>query len=245
MSIPALQVEQLSRHFPLPGGGRLTAVDQISFEVQAGSVFGLLGANGAGKTTAMRMLATLIQPSAGTARVCGFDVVKDAPDVRRRVGYLSASSGLPTRVTCREVLQLFAGLQHLDRPSEAVDLAIERYGISDFAQQRIETLSTGMRQRVRIACAAIHDPPVLVVDEPTAGLDVIASDRLLDSLLEARRRGATVVFSTHVLREAEKICDRIGIIDEGRLVREGTVADHLAATGTSSLEGAFLATVTA
>lgn len=243
MGDATIQVTELSRTFPLPGGTTITAVDQISFEVESGTVFGLLGANGAGKTTAMRMLATLVKPSGGSARVCGFDVVEQPGEVRRRVGYLSASSGLPTRVTCREVLALFAGLQHLPAAEHAVERAIERFGIEDFSEQRIETLSTGMRQRVRIACAAIHEPPVLVVDEPTAGLDVVASDRLLDSLLAARDRGTTVVFSTHVLREAERICDRIAIIDEGRLVRSGTVAELQHATATDSLEGAFVATV--
>lgn len=245
MADAAIDVQHLTRTFPLPGGGEVTAVQAITFEVQRGTIFGLLGANGAGKTTAMRMLATLVRPSAGTARVCGFDVVDQATEVRRRVGYLSASSGLPTRVTCREVLELFAGLQQLEHPREAIERAIERFGITAFADQRIETLSTGMRQRVRIACATVHDPPVLVVDEPTAGLDVVAADRLLEGLRDARDRGATVVFSTHVLREAEKICDRIGIIDAGALVRAGSVPELIEATGTHSLEAAFLATVSA
>lgn len=241
----AIVAEALSRTFPMPGGAPVTAVAELSFTVAPGEVFGLLGANGAGKTTAMRMLATLTRPSSGTARICGHDILRDPARVRACLGYLSASSGLPTRVTCREVLELFAGLQHLPRPAEAVERAIDRFGIRDFADRRIETLSTGMRQRVRIASAAVHDPPVLVVDEPTAGLDVVAADRLLDSLLEARGRGTAVVFSTHVLREAEKICDRIAILHEGRLRRTGTLAELQAQTGTNSLEGAFLRTVAA
>lgn len=239
----AIQADQLVRTYPLPDGQHFTAVDRLSFSVATGEVYGLLGSNGAGKSTTMRMLATLIRPTHGTARVMGHDVVTHASTVRASLGYLSATSGLPTRVTCREVLVFFAGLQQLETPNDAADQAIEHFGITAFAGRRIETLSTGMRQRVRIAAAAIHDPPVLLLDEPTAGLDLVAADRLLDAILEARSRGTSVVFSTHILREATRICDRIGIIDAGRLKAEGTVEELKAQTGASSLDEAFLALV--
>jgi sodium transport system ATP-binding protein len=220
------------------------AVWELSLSVGAGEVYGLLGANGAGKSTTMRMLATLTKPTSGTARVGGFDVQTHPAEVRARLGYLSASSGLPTRVSCREVLDLFANLHHVDDVTGAVARAIDTFGIADFAERRIETLSTGMRQRVRIAAAAVHDPPVLILDEPTAGLDLVASDRLLDSILAARDKGTSVVFSTHILREAARICDRIGVIDEGRLIAEGTPEALQLQTGTDSLDAAFLALVT-
>jgi sodium transport system ATP-binding protein len=203
----------------------------------------LLGPNGAGKSTTMRMLATLTRPTSGTARLCGHDIVQAPAQVRASLGYLSASSGLPTRVSCREVLELFAGLHRIKDAQGAVDRAIDNFGIGEFVDRRIETLSTGMRQRVRIATAAIHDPPVLILDEPTAGLDLAAADRLLASILEARNRGASVIFSTHILREAVRICDRIGIIDDGRLRAEGTVGALVAQAETETFEEAFLALV--
>lgn len=219
------------------------AVDRVSFEVPAATVFGLLGANGAGKSTTMRMLATLTRPTSGTARVCGHDVVRAPREVRRRLGYLSATSGLPSRLTCREVLGLFASLHEVDAVGPAVDAAIDTFGISEFADRRIETLSTGMRQRVRIATATVHTPAVLILDEPTAGLDVVASERLLEAIVEARERGTTVIFSTHILREAEKICDTICVIDEGRIRTTGTVAAICETTGQATFEEAFLALI--
>jgi sodium transport system ATP-binding protein len=241
--VAAIEVEELVRAYPVAGGPPFVAVDRVSFAVRPGEVFGLLGPNGAGKSTVMRILATLLRPTAGVARVAGHDVVRQPDAVRRALGYLSASSGLPARLTCREVLELFAALQQVERPAELVERALRVYAIVDFAGQRVETLSSGMRQRVRIAAAAVHEPPVLILDEPTAGLDVPSADRLLDTIREARDRGAGVVFSTHVLREAAKVCDRIGLIAQGRLVGLGTVAELCAETGSRDLEEAFVARV--
>jgi ABC-type multidrug transport system ATPase subunit len=238
-----IEAEHLRRVWPSPSGPPVVAVDDVSFTVAPGTVLGLLGGNGAGKSTTMRMLATLTAPTAGTARICGHDVVRAAGHVRANLGYLSASSGLPVRVTCREVLELFAALHRVHDPRGAVERALEVFGITAFADQRVETLSTGMRQRVRIASAAVHEPRALILDEPTAGLDLVAADRLLDTILLARARGAAVIFSTHVLREAVKICDRIAVIDRGRLLGEGTVAELCARTGTSTFEAAFLSLV--
>lgn len=239
----AIEARDLTRLWPVAGGPPVRAVDGLSFRVAVGEVYGLLGANGAGKSTTMRILATLTKPSSGSARVAGHDVVTDGARVRASLGYLSASSGLPTRVTCREVLELFAALHGVTDIRPAVERAITQFGIEEFAERRIETLSTGMRQRVRIATAAVHQPAVLILDEPTAGLDVVAADRLLESILEARARGTSVIFSTHILREAVKICDRIGIIDQGRLRAEGTVPELVARTGAASFDDAFLALV--
>jgi len=238
-----IEAEHLTRVWPMPGGEPVRAVDDISFRVGPGMVFGLLGPNGAGKSTTMRMLATLTRPTSGTARVCGHDTVDAPARVRASLGYLSASSGLPTRVSCREVLELFAGLHRVGEPREAVERAIDHYGIRAFADRRIETLSTGMRQRVRIASAAIHEPPVLILDEPTAGLDLVAADRLLDSILDAKARGTAVVFSTHILREAVKICDHIAVIDGGTLKAEGSVEELRSLTGAQTFEDAFLTLV--
>lgn len=238
-----IEAEHLRRVWPSPSGPPVVAVDDVSFAVPSGTVLGLLGGNGAGKSTTMRMLATLTVPTGGVARICGHDVVRAPERVRAHLGYLSASSGLPVRVTCREVLELFAALHRVPDVRGAVDRALDVYGISSFADQRVETLSTGMRQRVRIATAAVHEPQALILDEPTAGLDLVAADRLLDTILLARARGAAVIFSTHVLREAVKICDRIAVIDRGRLLGDGTVDELCARTGTATFEQAFLALV--
>ena len=218
----------------------MRAADEVSFSVKAGEVYGLLGANGAGKSTTMRMLATLTRPTSGTATVCGHDIITAPDRVRAQLGYLSASSGLPIRVTCREVLDLFAHLHHVPNPKEATERALDDYGVRTFADRRIETLSTGMRQRVRIACSTVHTPPVLILDEPTSGLDLVAADSLLDTILEVRNRGASIIFSTHILREVEKICDRIGVLHQGRLRAEGTIEELMAETGTDRFEDAFL-----
>jgi len=219
------------------------AVADASFTVQAGEVLGLLGPNGAGKTTTLRMLATLTRPTAGTATVAGHDVSSEPARVRANIGYLSATSGLPPRLTCTEAVRTFAALQGVADPKAAAAQAIARYGISEFADRFVEGLSTGMRQRLRVACAAVHEPPVLILDEPTAGLDVVAADALLQDIARAREAGAAVVFSTHVLREAERLCDRIAVIEGGRIRAVGTLPALLAETGCGDLEAAFLALV--
>ncbi len=235
----------LRREWPRPGGPPVVAVAEASFTVCAGEVLGLLGPNGAGKTTTLRMLATLTRPTAGTAIVAGHDVQKAPARVRASIGYLSATSGLPPRLTCTEAVRTFAALQGVPDPRGAAQAAIVRHGISDFAERFVEGLSTGMRQRLRVACAAVHQPPVLILDEPTAGLDVVAADALLQDIGRARQAGAAVVFSTHVLREAERLCDRIAVIDGGRIRAVGSLPELLARTGRPDLEGAFLALVQA
>jgi len=240
---PRIRVEELVREWPLPGGEVLRAVDEASFSVAPGEVFGLLGPNGAGKTTTLRILSTLTAPSGGRAEVAGFDVVREPLEVRRRIGYVSATSGLPARLTCREVLEIFAGLQGLPAPRAAADDALRRFEVTPFAGRFIETLSTGMRQRVRIACAAVHRPPVLILDEPTSGLDVVAAHGLLDEIRRTRESGAAVLFSTHVMQEAEAICDRIAVLFAGRIRAIDTPAGLLERTGAGDLQGAFLALV--
>ncbi len=242
--IPApVVVENLRRVWPQPRGASIIAVNDVSCEVAEGTIFGLLGPNGAGKSTTLRMVATLTRPTAGTATVCGFDVLTSPIEVRQGLGYLSATSELPEKLSCREVVLTVARLHQLASPGAATDLAIERYGIGDYQDRMVDALSTGMRQRVRIACAAVHEPPVLILDEPTAGLDLVATERLLTAIASNRERGVSVIFNTPVLREASQICDRIAIIDEGVLRAVDTPAGLLALTATDSLERAFLSLV--
>jgi sodium transport system ATP-binding protein len=238
MSEPAVAVESLVKRFATK-----TAVAGLSFSVAAGEIYGLLGPNGAGKTTTLRVLAGILTPTAGRARVAGIDVSVDPLEVRRRLGFLTNTTGLYARLTGRELLAYFARLYGLS-PAEAdarVAALAEALDLGAFFGRRCEALSTGERQRLSIARAMLHDPAVLVLDEPTAGLDILAS-RFLRAFVRAERdRGKAVVFSTHYLAEAELLCDRIGLLHQGRLLAEGTPAALRAAAGDApSLEEAFL-----
>ena len=222
--------------------GEQVAVGSLSLRVAAGEVYALLGANGAGKTSALRCLATLLQPSDGTARVAGHDVREDPLAARRSLGFLAASMGLYARLTARELLRYFADLHALPpaAAAERVETAIQQFEIAPFADRFCGTLSTGQRQRVSIARAVVHDPPVLVLDEPTLGLDVLSGETIYRFISESRERGRAVLFSTHQMPEVELLADRVGILADGRLVAEGTPAQVTAAAGAESLTHAFL-----
>lgn len=222
--------------------GGMEAVRDLSLRVEAGEVYALLGANGAGKTTALRCLATLLRPTGGTASVGGYDVVRDPPQVRRRLGFLAASMGLYERLTPRELLGYFADLQGIPPREGAarVEELIERFGIGGFATRLCGRLSTGQRQRVSIARAVVHDPPALVLDEPTLGLDLVSAEGIIRFIQESRERGKAVLFSTHEMAEVELLADRVGIISGGALVAEGTVREIVEGSGERTLAGAFL-----
>jgi len=232
-------VTALTKVWPSQAGD-VVAVDDISFTVRSGEILGLLGPNGAGKTTTMRMLATLTPPTRGAATICGVDVTEDTRSVRRQIGYLSTSSGLPDKLTCREVLQTFAGLYQIDSPAKRIEEAIERHAITPFAERAVEGLSTGMRQRLRIATATLHEPPVLILDEPTLGLDVVSAEALLDAVRAARDSGVAVLYSTHQMEDAARLCDRIGVLIDGQLKAVDTVDGHLANTGEADFRSAFI-----
>jgi len=234
----AVVVERLRKLF-----GRATAVDELSLTVASGEIYGLLGPNGAGKTTALRILAGLLAPTAGMATIAGIDVALDPREAQRRLGFLTGTTGLYRRLSGREVLTYFGrlhGLSHARIGERIVELtaALDLAGLLD---KRCEALSTGQRQRISVARAALHDPPVLILDEPTVGLDVLASRFLRDFVRDERERGKAVLFSTHYLAEAELLCDRVGLLHRGRLLAEGTPPELRAnAGGASSLEEAFL-----
>lgn len=234
----AVVVERLRKLF-----GRATAVDELSLVVSPGEIYGLLGPNGAGKTTALRILAGLLTPTAGTAVIAGVDVATQPRDAQRRLGFLTGTTGLYRRLTGREVLTYFGRLHGLT-PSRIADRIVELTRALDLGailDQRCEALSTGQKQRISVARAALHDPPVLILDEPTVGLDVLASRFLRDFVRGERDRGKAVLFSTHYLAEAELLCDRVGLMHRGRLLAEGAPpALRESAGGVSSLEEAFL-----
>jgi sodium transport system ATP-binding protein len=225
--------------------GELAAVRDLSLRVEAGEVYALLGANGAGKTTALRCLATLLEPTSGTASVGGSDIRHDPLAVRRKLGFLAASMGLYQRLTARELLLYFGALQGMSGEAAAAraDELIGYFDLGGLADRFCGKLSTGQRQRVSIARAIFHDPPALVLDEPTLGLDLLSGQIIYQFIDEARRRGRAVLFSTHQMSEVELLADRVGIIAEGRLVAEGTIDDILSRSGEDNLARAFLSIV--
>ena len=207
--------------------GKNKVLRGISFEARSGEIFGLLGPNGAGKTTTLRIVCTLLAPEAGAVEVLGFDTVREPQEVRRRVGVVTAEIGIYPRLSARENIAYFAELSgvldgELDRRVNAV---IERLDMDSFAGQRAESLSSGQKQKVAIARAIVHDPPVLMFDEPTSNLDVLASREIREFMVESKGRGKCVIFSTHVLHDAERLCDRVTIIHQGLVVAGGATAE--------------------
>ena len=238
MSEPAVVVESLVKSF-----GAITAVDGLTFEVASGEIYGLLGPNGAGKTTTLRILAGMLVPTAGSTRVAGLDVAHHALEVRRRLGFLTSTTGLYARLTGRELLAYFGRLHGMAAAAADARIAVlaGALKLDSFFDRRCDAFSTGERQRLSIARAVLANPEVLILDEPTAGLDVLASRFLRDFVRAERDRGKAVLFSTHYLAEAELLCDRIGLLHRGRLLAEGTPAALRAmAGGAPSLEEAFL-----
>jgi sodium transport system ATP-binding protein len=225
--------------------GTVCAVNDVSFSCRHGQIYGLLGANGAGKTTTLRMLATILTPSEGTAIVAGFDVVKNPQMVRTRVGFLSAATALYGRLTAQEMVEYFGRLHGLDELTlqERIDELFERLEMNEFRDRRCDKLSTGMKQKVSIARTLVHNPSVMVFDEPTVGLDVMAARAIVNFIKECRANDKTVVFSTHVMSEVEKLCDRIGIIHGGKLLAEGTLADLRTQFGIHDVEDLFVKVV--
>src|SRR5580700_5542817 len=240
-----IEAHHLVKRFRDKKRGTVCAVNGVSFSCRPGEIYGLLGANGAGKTTTLRMLATILAPSEGTAIVAGYDVIKDPQMVRSRVGFLSTATALYGRLSAQEMVEYFGRLHGLDEPTlrRRIDELFARLEMNDYRDRRCDKLSTGMKQKVSIARTLVHDPPVMIFDEPTVGLDVMAARTISGFIRECRDNGKTVIFSTHVMREAEKLCDRIGIIDGGKLLAEGTLADLRRNFGMQDLEDIFVKVV--
>jgi ABC-2 type transport system ATP-binding protein/sodium transport system ATP-binding protein len=225
------------------GGQEVLAVDYVSFHVSGGEVYGLLGANGAGKTTTLRMILGLLAPTSGYADVAGFRSTESADAVKARIGFVSTSAGLYQWLTPRELLLFFADLYNV-APQQAeknVDRLAELFGLREFLDRRSATLSTGQKQRVNLARSLIHDPPAILLDEPTRGLDVLGSKVIFDYIAAARQAGKAVIVCTHRLDEAERMCDRFGLLHRGRLMHEGSLAELQSRTGLTTLTEMFLA----
>jgi len=227
---------ELTKRFEHAGHDVL-AVDHVSFRVSRGEVYGLLGANGAGKTTTLRMILGLLAPTSGHAEVDGFRSTESAEAVKGRIGFVSTTAGLYQWLTPRELLLFFADLYNVP-PQQAetnVSQLADIFGLKDFLDRRSGTLSTGQKQRVNLARSLIHDPPVILLDEPTRGLDVLGSKVIFDYIASARVGGKAVIVCTHRLDEAERMCDRFGLLHRGRVMHEGTLAELQSRTGMATL----------
>jgi ABC-type multidrug transport system ATPase subunit len=236
-----IRCEALTKRF-----GAFTAVDRVSFEVDKGGVFGLLGPNGAGKTTTLRLLSTLLRPTSGTANIAGYDLLREPQRVRESIGVLPEDAGLYDRLTPREHLLYYGRLHGMpkDRLERRIDELLEIMELADRANTKVGEFSKGMKQKVALLRAFVHDPPVLLLDEPTAGLDVMSS-RSIHALVERfRKEGRAIMVSTHNMAEAQKLCRRVGIIDHGRIVGIGTVEELEALTHQKDLESVFVQLVT-
>ena len=237
-----IEAQGLSKTFHAHGGRLVEAVRSATFSVAAGEIFGLLGPNGAGKTTLLRMLGTIITPTSGRCVVAGIAADQEPVEARRRLGFLSGNTRLYKRLTVRELLRFFGRLYSVpdDRIAQRTGELAGLLGMEDFVDHRCGALSTGQTQKVSIARAILHDPPVLILDEPTLGLDIMTSRTILDFIIDARRRGHSIIFSTHYMTEAELLCDRIGFMLAGRIMAIGSQAELYAQTGTANLKDAFL-----
>ena len=240
-----IEAQGLVKKFRDKTRGEVRAVDGVSFRCRPGEIFGLLGANGAGKTTTLRILATILTPSAGTAIVAGYDVTRQSQKVRSSVGFLSTATALYGRLSAREMVEYFGRLHGLDETilRQRIDAIFERLEMNDFRDRRCDALSTGMKQKVSIARTLVHDPSVMIFDEPTVGLDVMAARTIIEFIRECRDRGKTVIFSTHVMSEVEKLCDVIGIIHGGKLLAEGPLPELRRKCAEDDLEEIFVKVV--
>jgi sodium transport system ATP-binding protein len=235
----------LTKIFSARKRGKIRAVDDVSFEAHASEIFGLLGINGAGKTTTLRLLATMLKPTAGEAAVCGHSISKEPQAVRRRIGFMSTATSLYGRLSAREMVTYFGRLNGMSaeaiekRAGELFDL----FAMNEFLDRRCDKLSSGMKQKVSIVRTVLHDPRVMIFDEPTAGLDVLTSRTIVDFVKDCRTRGKCVLFSTHIMEEVEKLCDRVGVIHDGKLLACETVDALKSRTPSGRVEDAFVSLV--
>ncbi|MEN6458178.1 MAG: ATP-binding cassette domain-containing protein [Thermoguttaceae bacterium] len=236
-----IHVHELAKRYFDLRRGQFEALRAISFDARPGQIYGLLGPNGAGKTTALRILSTVLRPTGGHATINGFDVVLQAPDVRRQIGFMSANTAVYDRMTGWEMVGYFGRLHGIpkDELTDRMESLFTRLKMNDTRDVLGAKMSTGMKQKVSIARTLIHDPPVLIFDEATLGLDVLVARALIRTVAELRDQGKCVIFSTHIMREAEKLCDRVAILHRGSVLAEGTLEDLRNQYGESDLEELF------
>lgn len=226
-----ISVRHLTKQFADLRTGAFTALSDVSFDVKPGEILGLLGPNGAGKTTCLRILSTVLRPTSGTACVAGFDVSTHPEQVRSKIGFLSNNTGIYDRMTGGEIVEHFGRLYGIPEKElqSRINALFDRLKMNNVRDVLGSKMSTGMKQKVSIARAIIHDPPVLIFDEPTTGLDVLVARNVIDEVKALRDQGKCIIYSTHIMREVEKLCHRIAIIYRGKILALGTV-DELAET---------------
>ena len=222
-----IHVQELTKTYDDLSRGCFVAVDRVSFSVKRGEIFGLLGPNGAGKTTVLRILSTVLAPTSGHAQVAGYDVAVDPGSVRRNIGFVSSNTAIYDRMTAWELVGYFGRLHGMSRTQlgERLEILFEQLRMNDFRNVPGGKMSTGMKQKVSIARALVHDPPVLIFDEATLGLDVLVARNLLGVIRALRASGKCLIFSTHIMSEVERLCDRIAIMHQGRILDTGTLAE--------------------
>jgi sodium transport system ATP-binding protein len=240
-----ITTSNLTKIFQDKKRGEIRAVDSVNMECKAGRVFGLLGLNGAGKTTLMRLLSTSLKPTSGTAQVAGYDIVAQPEKVKSKIGFLSSDTGLYHRLTAEETVSYFGRLNGMDEDKleTRVGEIFDRFGMNEFRNRRVDKLSTGMKQKVSIARTFVNDPEVLILDEPTVGLDVVTSRNIIQFVRESKQANKCILFSTHVMWEAQKLCDDIAIIHRGKILEVGTLDQLRAKTSLNDLDDIFVKTV--
>jgi sodium transport system ATP-binding protein len=221
-----IRVHGLTKEFS-DFNGVFRALDNVSFQVRPGEIYGLLGPNGAGKTTCLRILSTVLKPTRGFAEVAGVNVMHDAEAVRRSIGFMSNNTGIYDRMTAREMVEYFGRLYGIpeDRLQPRIEEIFDVLQMHEIRDRLGSKMSTGMKQKVSIARTIVHDPPVIIFDEPTSGLDVLVARNVLQAVESLKEQGKCIIFSTHIMREVEKLCDRIAVIHKGRIVDEGTLPE--------------------
>ena len=225
--------------------GKITAVDHVNIECRPGRVFGLLGLNGAGKSTLMRLLSTSLRPTSGTAEVNGYDILTQPEMVKGEIGFLSGDTGLYPRLTAKEIVTYFARLNGMEenKIEERIKEIFDRFDMNGFKDRKIDKLSQGMKQKVSIARTIIHDPEVLILDEPTLGLDVVTSRNIIEFVRNSKEKNKCIMFSTHIMHEAEKLCDDIAIIHKGKILDVATLEDYRKRTNLVDLDDIFVKTI--
>jgi len=233
-----IELIELTKNF-----GKILAVDRLSFKIEKGEIFGILGENGAGKTTTLRMLATMLKPTFGTAIISGFDITKEPEKVRNKIGILFGSeSGLYSRLSARENIEYFGLLHDMDKKemSKRIDELTERFGMKEYIDRPAGTFSKGMKQKVCFVRSIIHNPEVMLFDEPTNSLDITSAKEVHDFIRLCKQEGRTIIFSSHTMSEVEKLCDRVAIIHKGKLVAIGTIEEIKQRFSGASFEDVFL-----
>jgi sodium transport system ATP-binding protein len=237
-----IKTSNLTKIFQDKKRGKIIAVNNVSIECRPGRIFGLLGLNGAGKTTLMRLLSTSLKPTSGTAEVNGNDILSQPEKVKANIGFLSGDTGLYPRLTAEEIVRYFARLNGMEekRINERIGEIFNKFDMNGFKDRKIDKLSQGMKQKVSIARTIVHDPDVLILDEPTLGLDVITSRNIIDFVRDSKQKNKCIMFSTHIMHEAEKLCDDIAIIHKGEILEVATLEQYQKKTNLSDLDNIFV-----